>query len=96
MTLKKRLDRLEGATVKPETGPSAIVRQIVQPSATGPELVGLMLRPLHDGRAGQMDTLKRYRSKGQQTVHVERVTEESGGQAVVGNIESARRGRDEK
>lgn len=35
----------------------------------------------------QMDTLKRYRSKGQQTVRVERVTVEPGGQAVVGNID---------
>ena len=36
--------------------------------------------------AAQMDTLKRYRSKGQQTVRVERVTVESGAQAVVGNV----------
>jgi hypothetical protein len=34
----------------------------------------------------QMDTLKRYRSKGQQTVRVERVTVQDGGQAVVGNV----------
>lgn len=36
--------------------------------------------------AAQMDTLKRYRSKGQQTVRVERVTIEPGAQAVVGNV----------
>lgn len=36
--------------------------------------------------SGQMDTLKRYRSKGQQTVRVERVTVEPGAQAVVGNV----------
>ncbi|MCF3973930.1 hypothetical protein [Paracoccus salsus] len=36
--------------------------------------------------AAQMDTLKRYRSKGQQVVRVERVNIESGGQAVVGNV----------
>ncbi|MCX7567121.1 hypothetical protein OS189_12280 [Sulfitobacter sp. F26169L] len=35
--------------------------------------------------SAQMDTLKRYRSKGQ-TVRVERVTVESGGQAIVGNV----------
>ncbi len=35
--------------------------------------------------AAQMDTLKRYRSKGQ-TVRVERVTVENGGQAIVGNV----------
>ena len=46
--------------------------------------------------AAQMDTLKRYRSKGQQTVRVERVTVESGAQAVVGNVESGGRGRQEK
>ncbi|MCC1493697.1 hypothetical protein [Cognatishimia sp. F0-27] len=46
--------------------------------------------------AAQMDTLKRYRSKGQQTVRVERVTVESGGQAVVGNVESGGWGREEK
>lgn len=41
--------------------------------------------------AAQMDTLKRYRSKGQQTVRVERVTVNEGGQAIVGNIEPAKR-----
>jgi len=44
----------------------------------------------------QMDTLKRYRSKGQQTVRVERVTVEPGGQAVVGNVHHGGRGQDEK
>ncbi len=34
----------------------------------------------------QVEALKRYRSKGQQLVRVERVTVESGGQAVVGNV----------
>lgn len=37
--------------------------------------------------AAQMDTLKRYRSKGQQVVRVERVTVQDGGQAIVGNVE---------
>lgn len=46
--------------------------------------------------AAQMDTLKRYRSKGQQTVRVERVTVEPGAQAVVGNVNHGGRGRDEK
>ncbi|MBZ0129639.1 MAG: hypothetical protein K8F59_11035 [Rhodobacteraceae bacterium] len=36
--------------------------------------------------AAQVDTLKRYRSKGQQTVRIERVTVQEGGQAVVGNV----------
>ncbi|SMC69220.1 hypothetical protein [Primorskyibacter flagellatus] len=45
--------------------------------------------------AAQMDTLKRYRSKGQQTVRVERVTVESGAQAVVGNVnQGGRSGND--
>lgn len=34
----------------------------------------------------QMEALKRYRSTGQQTVRVERVTVEAGGQAVVGAV----------
>ncbi|WP_121631164.1 hypothetical protein [Tropicibacter alexandrii] len=38
--------------------------------------------------ATQMETLKRYRSKGQQVVRVERVTVEAGAQAVVGNVEA--------
>lgn len=33
-----------------------------------------------------METLKRYRSKGQQVVRVERVTVADGGQAIVGNV----------
>lgn len=44
--------------------------------------------------AAQMDTLKRYRSKGQQTVRVERVTVQDGGQAIVGNVEIAARAHD--
>ena len=35
----------------------------------------------------QMDTLKRYRAKAQQTVRVERVTVNEGGQAIVGNVD---------
>lgn len=37
--------------------------------------------------AAQMEALKRYRSKGEQRVYVERVNVESGGQAVVGLVE---------
>ena len=36
--------------------------------------------------AAQVEALKRYRSKGEQRVVVERVTVNEGGQAVVGNI----------
>ena len=43
--------------------------------------------------AAQMDTLKRYRSKGQQVVRVERVMVAEGGQAIVGNVETGGRGR---
>jgi len=46
--------------------------------------------------AAQMDTLKRYRSKGQQVVRVERVTVENGGQAIVGSVETGGRGREGK
>ena len=45
--------------------------------------------------AAQMDTLKRYRSKGQQTVRVERVTVENGGQAVVGSVQQGGRADNE-
>lgn len=45
--------------------------------------------------AAQTDTLKRYRSKGQQTVRVERVTVEEGGQAIVGTVERGGWGGDE-
>ena len=43
-----------------------------------------------------METLKRYRSKGQQVVRVERVTVEDGGQAIVGAVETGGRGADGK
>ncbi|WP_300246595.1 hypothetical protein [Antarcticimicrobium sp.] len=42
--------------------------------------------------AAQMDTLKRYRTKGQQTVRVERVTVNEGGQAIVGDVRHGGRG----
>lgn len=45
--------------------------------------------------ATQVEALKRYRSKGQQTVRVERVTVESGAQAVVGNVNHGGRGNGE-
>ena len=45
--------------------------------------------------AAQMETLKRYRSKGQQVVRVERVTVESGAQAVVGAVNHGGRAEDE-
>ncbi|WP_395449393.1 hypothetical protein ACHMW7_05835 [Aminobacter sp. UC22_36] len=38
--------------------------------------------------ATQVEALKRYRSKGEQRVYVERVTVNEGGQAVVGNVAS--------
>lgn len=44
--------------------------------------------------AAQMEALKRYRSKGEQRVIVERVTVENGGQAVVGLVEQGGRGSD--
>lgn len=37
--------------------------------------------------AQQLETLKRYRSKGQQVVRVERVTVHEGGQAIVGAVQ---------
>ena len=37
---------------------------------------------------GQLDALKRYRSKGEQKVTVEHVTVNHGGQAIVGNVKS--------
>lgn len=36
--------------------------------------------------AAQVEALKRYRSKGEQRVYVERVNVEPGGQAIVGNV----------
>lgn len=40
----------------------------------------------------QVEALKRYRSDGQQTVRVERVTVEAGGQAVVGSVRASSTG----
>jgi Tfp pilus assembly protein PilE len=42
--------------------------------------------------AAQMDTLKRYRSKGEQKVTVQHVTVNDGGQAVVGDVRTGGRG----
>jgi hypothetical protein len=40
----------------------------------------------------QMEALKRYRSTGQQTVRVERVSVEAGGQAIVGSVTTSSAG----
>ena len=42
--------------------------------------------------ATQAEALKRYRSGGEQTVRVEHVTVNEGGQAIVGNVTNGRRG----
>lgn len=44
--------------------------------------------------AVQMDTLKRYRTGGQQKVIVEHVTVNEGGQAIVGNVTHGGRGKE--
>jgi hypothetical protein len=46
--------------------------------------------------AAQVETLKRYRSGGEQTVRVEHVTVNDGGQAIVGNVAHGGRGASEK
>ena len=43
--------------------------------------------------AAQVEALKRYRSRGDQTVRVEHVTVNEGGQAIVGNVNHGGRGR---
>ena len=44
----------------------------------------------------QMEAFKRYRTGGQQTVTVEHVTVNAGGQAIVGNVETGGRGSGKK
>jgi len=44
----------------------------------------------------QMEAFKRYRTGGQQTVTVEHVTVNAGGQAIVGNVETGGRGNGKK
>ena len=46
--------------------------------------------------AAQVEALKRYRSSGDQTMRVEHVTVNEGGQAIVGNVSSMGRGGSEK
>jgi hypothetical protein len=45
---------------------------------------------------GQVEALKRYRSAGEQTVRVEHVTVNEGGQAIVGSVTHGGRGTSEK
>ncbi len=44
----------------------------------------------------QIEALKRYRTGGRQTVTVEHVTVNAGGQAIVGNVETGGRGTSKK
>ena len=46
--------------------------------------------------AAQVETLRKHRNGGKQTVRVERVNVESGGQAIVGDVSAGGRGEDEK
>lgn len=53
---------------------------------------GRLLNQLARTYAAQVEALKRYRSGGEQTVRVEHVTVNEGGQAVVGNVSHRGRG----
>ena len=44
----------------------------------------------------QVEALRKYRNGGKQTVTVQHVNVEDGGQAIVGNVETGGRGRNEK
>ena len=46
--------------------------------------------------AAQVETLRKHRNGGKQTVRVERVNVESGAQAIVGNVSHGGRVEDEK
>jgi hypothetical protein len=56
------------------------------------EMHGKALNKLSRTFAAQVDTLKRYRSKGEQKVTVEHVTVNEGGQAIVGSVMHGGRG----
>jgi len=43
--------------------------------------------------AAQVEALKRYRSKGEQTIKVQHVTVNEGGEAIVGNVRHEAGGR---
>lgn len=47
-----------------------------------------MLNKLARSFAAQMEALKRYRSSGEQSIRVQHVTVNEGGQAIVGNVQS--------
>jgi hypothetical protein len=63
---------------------------------TGKDSAERALTKLTRTFATQMETLKRYRSKGQQVVRVERVTVHEGGKAIVGPVQHGGRGVDEE
>jgi hypothetical protein len=46
--------------------------------------------------AAQVETLRKHRNGGKQTVRVERVNVESGGKAIVGDVSTGGRAADEK
>ena len=67
--------------------------------ATGPELregYERSMTRLSRTFIAQMDAFKKYRAKAQQTVRVERVTVNEGGQAIVGSVNHGGRVCDEK
>ena len=57
------------------------------------ESLGRSVTRLSRTYLAQMDALKKYRAKAQQTVRVERVNVESGGQAIVGDVSTGGRGQ---
>ena len=64
-------------------------------SAKNPQLVDQHERAMNRLArtfAAQVEALKRYRSKGEQRVYVERVTVNEGGQAIVGSVAHTGRG----
>lgn len=55
MNLKRRIEKLERPAAHMADLPSAIVVEFYQPSATGPELSGLLLQPLKGAASEQFN-----------------------------------------
>jgi len=94
-----RLSRLREVRILPPFLIVALVsyRYIEFPGSTWFQVLRLTdIRPRPLGLGGQslraVEALKRYRSRGDQTVRVEHVTVNEGGQAIVGNVRHGGRG----
>ena len=91
-----KLGERESGTARLEEAVTAYREALQENTRTRVPLQWAMTQNNLGNAVSQVEALKRYRTGGEQTVRVEHVTVNEGGQAIVGNVTHGGRGSPEK